>query len=104
MTLLNPLTREQKLLAEIIVQLGNVTEAIKTASTDPNLANYQTQISSLQSEVTTLTSNNAELSQQLADANAVVAQLQQTIQSNAGVDVTPDSIDEVISSLGIDHA
>ena len=32
MTTINPLTREQKLLAEIVVQLGNITEAINAAS------------------------------------------------------------------------
>ena len=59
MTSMNPLTGEQKLLAEIIVQLGNVTEAIRDATTDGNTAHYQSEIASLQSEVTDLTSNNA---------------------------------------------
>ena len=103
MTSLNPLTREQKLLAEIIVQLGNVTEAIRDATTDGNTSAYQSEITSLQSEVTALTSNNAGLSQQLDDANQMVAQLQQQIQSHNASDVTPDSVAEVISTLGIQH-
>ena len=85
------------------MQLGNVTEAIRDTTTDGNTSAYQSQIASLQSEVTALTSNNAGLSQQLADTNQMVAQLQLQIQSHSAGDVTPDSVAEVISSLGIQH-
>jgi len=98
----NPLTREQKLLAEIIVQLGNVTEAIRSAAAGEDSSELTTRIAALQAEITSLTSNNATLSQQLADANGLVSQLQNQIQSHTAGDITPDSIAEVISHLNIE--
>jgi len=96
------LTREQKLLAEIIVQLGNVTEAIRSAAAGEDSSELTTRIAALQAEITSLTSNNATLSQQLADANGLVSQLQNQIQSHTAGDITPDSIAEVISHLNIE--
>ena len=98
----NPLTRDQKLLAEIIVQLGNVTEAIRSAAAGEDSSELTTRIATLQAEITSLTSNNATISQQLADANGLVSQLQNQIQSHTAGDITPDSIAEVISHLGIE--
>ena len=80
MTTINPLTREQKLLAEIIVQLGNVSEAIRQASQGENSGELASQVGSLQSELTALTADNAALAQQLADSNLMVSQLQQQLQ------------------------
>lgn len=96
------LTREQKLLAEIIVQLGNVTEAIRAAAAGEDSSSLMTQIATLQSELTNLTSQNATLAQQLADANGMVAELQSQLSAVAEGDITPDSINEVISHLGIE--
>ena len=95
----NPLTREQKLQAEQIVQLGNIAEAIRSAASGEDSS---TQIAELQAELTALTSNNATLAQQLADANQMVADLQQQLSAVAEGDITPDSIAEVISHLGIE--
>ena len=61
------LTREQKLLAEIVVQLGNITEAIQSA----------------------------DLQQHNADLQAELAKI-------AEGDITPDNINQVMSTLGID--
>lgn len=102
MTTYTPLTREQKLLAEIIVQLGNVTEAIRSAAAGEDSSTLLTQIATLQSELTTLTQGNATLAQQLADANNMVSELQQQLQQVATGDITPDNINEVISHLGIE--
>jgi predicted nucleic acid-binding Zn-ribbon protein len=96
------LTREQKLLAEIIVQLGNVTEAIRAAAAGEDSSTLMTQIATLQSELTNLTSQNATLAQQLADANGMVADLQSQLSVVSDGDITPDNINEVISHLGIE--
>ena len=95
------LTREQKLLAEIIVQLGNVTEAIRAAAAGEDSSSLLQQIAALQAEMTSLTQGNANLSQQLADANAMVAELQAQLSMVSEGDITPDNINEVISHLGI---
>ena len=96
------LTREQKLLAEIIVQLGNVTEAIRAAAAGEDSSSLMAQIAALQSELTNLTSQNATLAQQLADANGMVADLQGQLSTASEGDITPDNINEVISHLGIE--
>ena len=97
-----PLTREQKLQAEQIVQLGNIAEAIRSSASGEDSSTLMTQIAALQAELTALTSNNATLAQQLADANQMVADLQQQLSAVAEGDITPDSIAEVISHLGIE--
>ena len=102
MTTYTPLTREQKLLAEIIVQLGNVTEAIRSAAAGEDSSTLLAQIATLQSELTALTQGNATLAQQLADANNMVSELQQQLQQVATGDITPDNINEVINHLGIE--
>ena len=96
------LTREQKLLAEISIQLGNVSEAIRAAVDGQDSSSLMAQIGALQAELTELTSNNANLAQQLADANALVAQLQTQLGTVSVADITPDTISEVISHLGIE--
>ena len=97
-----PLTREQKLQAETIVQLGNIAEAIRAAAAGEDSSALQAQVVSLQAELSALSSNNATLSQQLADANQLVSELQQTISNMTEGDITPDSINEVMAHLGIE--
>ena len=101
-TTYTPLTREQKLQAETIVQLGNIAEAIRAAAAGEDSSALQAQIVALQAELSALSSNNATLSQQLADANQLVSELQQTISTMTEGDITPDSIQEVIQHLGIE--
>ena len=96
-----PLTREQKLQAETIVQLGNIAEAIRAAAAGQDSSELMATIANLQAELTALTANNAALSQQLADANALVAELQQAIAVAAEGDITPDSIAQVLQHLDI---
>ena len=97
-----PLTREQKLQAEQIVQLGNIAEAIRSAARGEDSSALQAQIVTLQAELSALTQGNATLAQQLADANQLVAELQATISNMTEGDITPDSIAEVIAHLGIE--
>ena len=102
MTILTPLTRDQKLQAEQIVQLGNIAEAIRAAARGEDSSSLQAQIVALQAELSALTSNNAALAQQLADANQMVADLQEQIATYTEGDITPDSIQEVIDHLGLE--
>ena len=98
----SPLTREQKLQAEQIVQLGNIAEAIRSAARGEDSSALQAQIVTLQAELSALTQGNATLAQQLADANQLVAELQATISNMTEGDITPDSVAEVIAHLGIE--
>ena len=102
MTTYDPLTREQKLAAEQIVQLGNIAEAIRSAARGEDSSALQAQIVALQAELSALTQGNATLAQQLADANQLVATLQTTISNMTEGDITPDSIQEVIEHLGFE--
>ena len=97
-----PLTREQKLQAEQIVQLGNIAEAIRSAARGEDSSVLQAQIVALQAELAALTQGNATLAQQLADANQLVAELQAAISNMTEGDITPDSVAEVIAHLGIE--
>ena len=102
MTQYTPLTREQKLQAEQIVQLGNIAEAIRAAARGEDSSALQQQIVTLQAEMTSLTTNNAALSQQLADANQLVSELQVQINTLSEGDITPDNIAEVMAHLEIE--
>jgi chromosome segregation ATPase len=97
-----PLTREQKLQAEFVVQLGNIAEAIRSAARGEDSSELSAQIATLQAELTALSSNNATLAQQLADANQLVSELQAQISAVSEGDITPDNIQEVIDHLGIE--
>ena len=83
---LTPLSREQKLLAEIVVQLGNVSEAIHKAASGETTP--QADISALQNQIASLSAQNADLQAQLA-----------TIHAN---DITPDNINQVMQHLDIE--
>ena len=97
-----PLTREQKLQAEFVVQLGNIAEAIRSAARGEDSSALSAQIATLQAELTALSSNNATLAQQLADANQLVSELQAQLSAASEGDITPDNIQEVIDHLGIE--
>ena len=98
-----PLTREQKLLAEIVVQLGNITEAVQSAAQGEDSSTLHTQIQTLQTQLATVANARAELQQQLAAAQTMNADLQTQLASIHDGDVTPDNINEVMSTLGIDY-
>jgi septal ring factor EnvC (AmiA/AmiB activator) len=99
----NPLTREQKLLAEIVVQLGNITEAVQSAAQGEDSSNLNTQIQALQTQLAAVASARAELQQQLAESQTLNADLQTQLASVHQGDITPDNINQVMSSLDIDY-
>ena len=57
------LTREQKLLAEIVVQLGNITEAIQSAAAGEDSSDLNNKIDALQSQLAAVSSARAALQQ-----------------------------------------
>ena len=102
MSIINPLTREQKLLAEIVVQLGNITEAIQSAAAGVDSSELNNKIESLQSQLAAVSVARAALQSQLAEATTLNADLQQQLAVIREGDITPDNINEVMSNLGID--
>ena len=103
MTTINPLTREQKLLAEIVVQLGNITEAINAAAAGEDSTALNAQIAQLQGQLTAIANERAALTTQLAQRDLTIAELQQQITALSEHDVTPDNITEVMTHLGINY-
>ena len=97
------LTREQKLMAEQVVQLGNIAEAIRAAAMGQDSSDLMNQIQQLRTELAELTQQRAELTTALAESNTKVAELQASLASMHDGDITPDSINEVMSHLGIDY-
>ena len=100
---INPLTREQKLLAEIVVQLGNITEAIQSAAAGEDSSALNNKIEQLQSQLAAVSSARAALQSQLAEATTMNAELQQQLADVRSGDITPDNINEVMNTLGIDY-
>ena len=97
------LTREQKLLAEIVVQLGNITEAIQSAAAGEDSSDLNNKIDALQAQLAAVSSARAQLQSQLAEAQQLNADLQQQLASIHDGDITPDNINEVMAHLGIEH-
>ena len=52
-----PLTREQKLMAEQVVQLGNIAEAIRAAAMGENSSDLMQEIQDLKQQLQTLARN-----------------------------------------------
>ena len=98
------LTREQKLMAEQVVQLGNIAEAIRAAASGEDSSNLLTKIEELQTELATASQERAQLNTALANANTKVAELQQALAIVHEGDITPDNINEVMSHLGIEYS
>ena len=94
------LTREQNSY-EIVVQLGNVVEAIQSA-TQEIVRKLNNKIDSLQAQLASVASALAALQQQL-EAQQLNAQLQTELARIHEGDITPDNIQEVMSHLGIEH-
>ena len=97
------LTREQKLLAEIVVQLGNITEAIQSAAAGEDSSDLNNKIDALQSQLAAVSSARAALQSQLAEATTLNAELQTQLAAIHEGDITPDNINEVMTTLGIDY-
>ena len=98
------LTREQKLMAEQVVQLGNIAEAIRAAAAGEDSSNLLTKIEELQTELATASQERAQLTSALANANTKVAELQAALAIVLEGDITPDNINEVMSHLGIEYS
>ena len=96
------LTREQKLLAEIVVQLGNITEAIQSAAAGEDSSVLNAKIDALQSQLAAVSSARAALQSQLAEAQNLNAELQTELAKIHEGDITPDNINEVMNTLGIE--
>ena len=99
-----PLTREQKLMAEQVVQLGNIAEAIRAAAMGENSSDLIQEIHDLKQQLQTLASERAQLQTALAASTTQVAELQAQLNSITEGDITPDNINEVMSHLNIEHA
>ena len=97
------LTREQKLLAEIVVQLGNITEAIQSAAAGEDSSTLNAKIDQLQSQLAAVSSARAALQSQLAEAQNLNAELQSELARIHEGDITPDNINQVMETLGIEH-
>ena len=97
------LTREQKLLAEIVVQLGNITEAIQSAAAGEDSSVLNAKIDQLQSQLAAVSSARAALQSQLAEAQNMNAELQTELAKVHEGDITPDNINQVMQTLGIEH-
>ena len=100
---IQPLTREQKLLAEIVVQLGNITEAIQSAAAGEDSSDLNNKIDALQQQLAAVSSARAALQSQLAEATTLNAELQQQLAALHEGDITPDNINQVMTTLGIDY-
>ena len=100
---INPLTREQKLLAEIVVQLGNITEAIQSAAAGEDSGALNTRIDALQAQLAAVANARAVLQQQLAESQTLNADLQSELAKIHEGDITPDNINQVMSTLDIDY-
>jgi len=98
------LTREQKLMAEQVVQLGNIAEAIRAAAAGEDSSNLLTKIEELHAELATASQERAQLTTALANANTKVAELQQALAVMHEGDITPDNTNEVMSYLGIEYS
>lgn len=99
----NPLTREQKLLAEIVVQLGNITEAIQSAATGEDSSDLNNKIDALQVQLANVSTSRAALQAQLAESQTLNAELQTQLAKIHEGDITPDNINQVMSTLDIDY-
>ena len=98
------LTREQKLMAEQVVQLGNIAEAIRAAASGEDSSELNTRIDQLQQQLATVSQQRAALQAELAESQQMIAQLQLELAKEHEGDVTPDNINEVMSHLGIEYS
>lgn len=91
-------------MAEQVVQLGNIAEAIRAAAAGEDSSNLMQKITELQADLAHAAQERSQLSAALATANETVAELQQQLSVISDGDVTPDNINEVMTHLGIQHS
>ena len=97
------LTREQKLMAELVVQLGNIAEAIQSIASGPNNSVLSEKIESLEANLTTAAATRAALQAQLSELQQHNTSLQAQLLSVQDVDNSPDNLNSVMNHLGIDY-
>ena len=78
----NELSREQKLLAEIVVQLGNISEAINNFTVG-DLTLMDQKVTELENRITLLLTQASQLDNNLSQN-------------------TPDNLSDVVQNLGIE--
>lgn len=98
----NPLSRDQKLLAEVTIQLGNIAEAIRLASGVDHQVDYKSKVEELETELATLNQERTTIMNALEAATLKVSQLQAVINADRPGDLTPDTLAEVLQSLNIE--
>lgn len=103
MTTFNPLTREQKLMAELVVQLGNIAEAIGAAAAGEDSTQLNQKIDALQAQLAATSAARAALQTELAETQQQNADLQAELVKIHDGDITPDNINEVMTHLGIEY-
>ena len=91
-------------MAEQVVQLGNIAEAIRAAAMGENSSTLMEEIHALKAQLTELTQQRADLQSALAASTAQVAELQTQLNNLTDGDITPDNINEVMTHLGIEHS
>ena len=105
MTNPNPLTRDQKLMGGVIIQLGNIVEALNHSGDENNSTELESQITTLQQALADTSKERSDLTSSLATANEQIAQLQLAIAQmthDNSIDLTPDTIQEVLDQLDIE--
>ena len=91
-------------MAEQVVQLGNIAEAIRAAAAGEDSSELNTKIDQLQQQLATVSQQRAALQAELAESQQMIAQLQLELAKEHEGDVTPDNINEVMSHLGIEYS
>ena len=102
----HPLTREEKLLAEHSVQLGNIVEAIKTISTSGGAADIsviENQLAELTGRIQAVEAVQASNLTKLTQLNTLLTTIQTAYVENSDTVAapTPDTIQEIIDHLNI---
>ena len=102
----HPLTREEKLLAEHSVQLGNIVEAIKTISTSGGMGDtsvIETTLDELRGRIDMIEHKQTSFVTQLQQLNTLLSGLQSAYVENSDTVAapTPDTIQEIIDHLNI---
>ena len=103
---IHPLTREEKLLAEQSVQLGNIVEAIKTMGGSgglETLTTIESQVAELTGRIQAVEAVQQQNLTKLTQLQTLLTAIQQAYVENTDTVAapTPDTIREIIDHLNI---
>ena len=90
-------------MAELVVQLGNIAEAIGAAAAGEDSTQLHQKVDALQAQLAATSAARAELQTQMAELQQHNADLQAELVKLHEGDITPDNINEVMSHLGIEY-